>query len=166
MSPVQVRSLTFICWGVAQLAARRSLKSQVVGSIPAFPISFAPVAQPGSSARLITVRSQVRILPGALKLWGVGVAGKHARLSSRVCGEGWSVRIRYALSKFSGTVGQRSGRSAVNAEIVGFNSHQSRQDLCYGSVAQWRERLPLKQEAVGSSPTRSTKEFSSPSGWM
>src|SRR5262249_38310652 len=67
---------------------------------------------------------------------------------------------------FSGTVGQRSGRSAVNAEIVGFNSHQSRQASCYGSVAQWQERLPLKQEAVASSPTRSTKELSSPSGWM
>jgi hypothetical protein len=42
---------------------------------PYLPIMFAPVAQPGSSARLITVRSQVRLLPGALKLWGVGVVG-------------------------------------------------------------------------------------------
>ena len=52
-------------------------------------------------------------------------------------------------AKVSGTVGQRSGRSAVNAEIVGFNSHQSRQDSFYGSVAQWSELLPLKQEVVG-----------------
>jgi hypothetical protein len=56
-------------------------------------------------------------------------------------------------------VGQRSGRSAVNAEIVGFNSHQSRQDLCYGSVAQMSERLPLKQEDVGCNPTRSTRSL-------
>src|SRR5262245_3002663 len=83
------------CWGVAQLAARRSLKSQVVGSIPTFPINFCACSSAGSSARSITVRSQVRILPGALKLWGVGVVGQHARLSI----ERWSVRIRYALSK-------------------------------------------------------------------
>src|SRR5262245_19299122 len=95
MSPVQVRSLTLTCWGVAQLAARRSLKSQVVGSTPTFPVSYCACSSAGSSARLITVRSQVRFLPGALKLWGVGVVGQHTRLSI----ERWSVRIRYALSK-------------------------------------------------------------------
>ena len=42
---------------------------------PYLPNLFCACSSAGSSARSITVRSQVRILPGALKLWGVGVVG-------------------------------------------------------------------------------------------
>jgi hypothetical protein len=88
--------------GVAQMAERLAVNQIVAGSSPVtrpdllgsgaigsaavfeiagcrfdpyLPSLFCACSSVGSSARSITVRSQVRTLPGALKLWGVGVVG-------------------------------------------------------------------------------------------